>query len=94
MMGYLFKLTENNLYYSKMFLEFLFTPSQECSNLAFLLKSPARNMTELFRNLNFISEYNKPFLVEVIKILNQGLPLSRQYEELVVNFAGSIEVLN
>lgn len=96
MMNYLCKLTDNNLYYSKIFLEFLFAPSssnKDYNNLALLLKTSANRKTELFRNLNFITDYKKGFLTEAIKIINAGIP-SQAYDEFIVNFAGDVTMLN
>lgn len=83
MLNYLQKLTENNLYYSKMFLEFLFLKSaveKDTSNLVVLLKMiNFQSFAKVFRNLNFVDEYKKKFLIEAITAIKGGNSFGRYF---------------
>ncbi len=50
--------------------------------------------SKVFRNLSFVSEYKKAFLVEVISSLNDGEVNGYQLQEFIIHFAGNVELLD
>ena len=50
--------------------------------------------SKIFRNLNFVTEYKKAFLVEVISALNSGEANGNQLQEFIIHFAGDVNLLN
>lgn len=76
--GYFQKITDGNLYYSKVLCEFLLQKNAtdgECSNLRRFIKNADLSnfsISNVFRNINFASEYRVPILREIISGINES----------------------